>query len=269
MSSSSILWFSGTGNTLLAARALANRLRAEGAEVRLVSMSSPLGWKPELHETLIFCWPVFSYGPPRLVHRFMRSMPNGENPVYMLCTMGGGAGGALANACRLMEAKGYHVLGGTELLMPNSYLGGRIPTPDSVQPLVTAAMAKVDELAWKILQKQALPWRRSWMSQLISRAANRALWLGLPWLGRSFKVSAACTGCGTCVTACPVHNISIAGRPVWGKNCEQCLRCLHSCPEAAIDFYGALKGGRPQYLAPTISVQDFCDSRGGPGNLHK
>jgi len=252
-----VLWFSGTGNTLIAARSLTARLKQAGADASLYSMCGK--WQPGPGQTLIFCWPVYSYGPPRLVNNFMRMLPRGDNPVYMFCTMGGGAGGALVNALSLMAAKGYKALGGAELLMPNNYTGGRKPLPSTIGPLLSAAQAKIDSCMEVILHNQPLPGRRSGLVGIVSRMVNRVFYLGLPGISRRFHISpGACTGCGRCAKACPVQNIVLAGqRPVWGRSCELCLRCLHSCPQGAIDLFGALRRGRPQYTAPGICLNDL------------
>lgn len=90
MSKYSILWFSGTGNTLLCARALAAALAQGGAEAELVDISAAAYWQPPTGTTLIFCWPVYCFGPPRIVRKFIKQMPLGGNRVYQLCTLGGG-----------------------------------------------------------------------------------------------------------------------------------------------------------------------------------
>jgi len=48
---------------------------------------------------------------------------------------------------------------------------------------------------------------------------------------------AKCTGCGTCVTVCPVNVFEIVDKKSVVKNpqdCIQCKACEVSCPEKAI-----------------------------------
>lgn len=50
-----------------------------------------------------------------------------------------------------------------------------------------------------------------------------------------------CTRCGTCVGACPAHNIEITDPlgsclPVAGDRCDSCGLCLAGCPGASVEF---------------------------------
>ena len=59
-----------------------------------------------------------------------------------------------------------------------------------------------------------------------------------------------CTGCGACVRACMLNNVSLTdGRPVWGKNCTHCMACICGCPQKAIE-YGKKSVGKPRYQCP-------------------
>jgi NAD-dependent dihydropyrimidine dehydrogenase PreA subunit/flavodoxin len=259
MSQYSILWFSGTGNTLLCARALAAALAEGGAETELIDIVAAAYWQPPAETTLIFCWPVYCFGPPRLVRKFIKQMLPGANRVYQLCTLGGDGGGAMRLTARLLRSKGYQVCGGTEILMPNNFTGGRIPDAGSIQDLVAAAKVKSGEFAQYVLKGEHVIQSVSVADPVTVGGLNWGFRLIQPLLGRMFKLSKEkCTGCAICVRTCPVDNIAFDSLPRWGKDCELCLRCLHICPQAAIDYMGALKKGRPQYMAPET---DFTKTR--------
>lgn len=52
-------------------------------------------------------------------------------------------------------------------------------------------------------------------------------------LGVRITKNSRCTGCGVCNTQCPIGTMN-CGKP--GGDCIRCLRCVHFCPEGALDF---------------------------------
>lgn len=36
----------------------------------------------------------------------------------------------------------------------------------------------------------------------------------------------SCVKCGVCVKICKYTNITMQSKPVWGKQCNQCLSCI-------------------------------------------
>ncbi len=54
--------------------------------------------------------------------------------------------------------------------------------------------------------------------------------------GMAYKITDACTACGTCVEACPVEAIS-EGDPIYKidpETCIDCGACVDECPTEAI-----------------------------------
>lgn len=44
-----------------------------------------------------------------------------------------------------------------------------------------------------------------------------------------------CVGCGWCSRNCPVGNITLHdAKPVYGKACIMCFRCIYECPSGAL-----------------------------------
>jgi ferredoxin len=59
--------------------------------------------------------------------------------------------------------------------------------------------------------------------------------VGAKRFGRKYYTTDDCTGCGLCARGCTTGNIRMEGvRPVFGKSCCMCLRCVYACPANAI-----------------------------------
>ncbi|MGX8692176.1 MAG: EFR1 family ferrodoxin [Clostridia bacterium] len=74
---------------------------------------------------------------------------------------------------------------------------------------------------------------------------------------KSFRVSDACIGCGTCVKLCPRGNIELKdGKPVFGPSCMGCLSCVQLCPKQAINI-GRITEKRERFPNPNVSPAEL------------
>jgi len=87
--------------------------------------------------------------------------------------------------------------------------------------------------------------RRRWFSFLVHRVV-----FGGVIARAKFRVTEACTGCGTCAESCPVEAIVLSGkdqraRPTFDYDrCVRCYCCNELCPASAIELTSPLLGRR-------------------------
>lgn len=232
-------------------------LRQQGATVRLIDMSVGGVVQGSADQVLVFCYPVYGWGMPRLVARFINSLPVSNQRAVLIATMGGEHPGvALAHARKILSVKGCTVIGARAFTLPNNYPMGRVPK-DS-ERLLAAAVGDVREFANRVNKEKLLAPEVSLPAYVFSRLANMGFWATLGLSARGFRVTDKCNGCEYCRRVCPAANIVIEGKlPVWGRKCEQCLRCVQLCPRAAVEFMGLREGGRPRYREPSLNPNDF------------
>jgi len=53
-------------------------------------------------------------------------------------------------------------------------------------------------------------------------------------VAKLFNVEDKCTRCGFCAEVCPMNNICVQEKPLFGNCCISCLACTHNCPQNAI-----------------------------------
>ena len=246
-----LYWFSGTGNTLLAARRVAETLRGGGVPVKLHRLeNSDPGTVPTGDGvTLGLAFPVAAFSTYPLVWRFIEALPPGKGtPVFMLATMGGFSGLLAGPLKQLLRRQGYRPLAARELRMPSNFLAGARPL-EKCRNRLECGLRQAAAFAQALLAGRGRWHRFSPVPYALTRwfwtHAARSFAKG----GQKFHADPArCTRCGLCVRLCPTGTITLppatetpvpaaagtAPVPAWGGHCIQCQRCIAFCPTRAI-----------------------------------
>jgi ferredoxin len=79
-------------------------------------------------------------------------------------------------------------------------------------------------------------------------------------MDKDYSVNEKCISCGICKEVCPVENIEMINRkPQFLHHCENCLACLHYCPQKAINYKDKTQNRR-RYSHPEISYKELSAS---------
>ena len=247
-----LFYFSGTGNSEWAARRIADELSERlffipdemGGDCRYVLRSG---------ERLGFVFPTYAWGVPQLVLRFIERMEvSGVDYLYFVTTCGDDTGLLADEFCEAVSRKGWACRMGSAVQMPESYVclpGFDVDPEDREHLKRSQAQIRLDMIVDNIIDGRGgfdtLPGSCAWLKSAVLRPLFRR-YLTSP---THFHTTDACTGCGRCVEACPLHNIRLAdgNRPAWDADCAMCLRCYHQCPARAIEW-GRYTRGKGQYL---------------------
>ncbi len=230
--------FSGTGNTRWACEALVKELAAAGQEAELYAISagdpppSPQGF-----DGVLVGYPVHAFNAPAPVLQFLKTLPVSQKrlPVWLVRTSGEPLGLNEASGItpkRILKKKGYEVRGEFHYVMPYNIIF-RHSDGMAARMKGDAARAIPRDAALIAAGKGALckngPFRR--MVSFTLRVEHSAM----PMIGRRFKATEKCVGCGKCASVCPQGNIKMVdGKPVFGKNCAACMACSFLCPQDAV-----------------------------------
>ena len=255
-----IFWFSGTGNSLWAARQLA-RLTADGRIVAMAQCPAGSGCRFGLAkgEAVGFVFPTYSWGLPPVVGAFISRLqldgytPDG-NHCYAVVTCGDDVGLTDRILRRRLSRAGVRLDAAYSLTMPNNYvcLPGFDTDPAALEAsTLGSAHSRIATLAHRIGQpRQVTEVTRGSMAWLKSRVLNPLFGLALMSPRPFHSLQSRCTGCGKCARMCPLGNVSLSGgRPQWGSRCTMCLACYHSCPAHAV-HYGRATLHKGQYQCP-------------------
>ena len=249
-----ILFYSGTGNTALACQHLARRL-PPGFEC--VDVTRPRRVDLAGIDVVGFATPTDFWGVPQAFEDFVDGLPPQDGtPAFVFNTYGAASGKTLRILAELVGARGFDVLAGHSLRMPESY-----------PPMIAARMG-----ARRAPSRRQLKRLDAFVSDLsiAVRAsggdvpvASRKVRLGpvnavLPRrprttaresMGPKTVDPAACTECGRCARDCPYEAIRLAPAPVFdAASCRGCWRCYNHCPARAISTPKFRQG--PFYAGP-------------------
>jgi Pyruvate/2-oxoacid:ferredoxin oxidoreductase delta subunit/flavodoxin len=251
-----IYWFSGTGNSLSAAKTLAEQCGDAG----LVPISKAMENPPLPAERIGLVFPVYSFGPPALVARFVEKLNASPNAyIFAVVTYAGNKGGTLSILRRMLRKRGLDLSAGWGVKMPENFppLGGA-PVPEKQQAINASAAEKIGQIAAELRMSPRGQYESSMILwRLLSKAAYPFFCRFVRHADRFFSADANCNGCGICAKVCPVKDIEMMdGKPKWLGRCEQCYACFHWCPQKAVQYGRSAKQCR--YHHPATALADFC-----------
>jgi len=255
-----IYYFTGTGNSLAAAKKIA-AATGDCELVPIASLEKTSGdIVPQAERVGIVCPDYFS-GVPLMVASFTgRLDPAAVTYLFAVVTHGGGGESASLRQLDtiLRKRKGRGLDAGFGVVMPGNYIM-MYESPKGKER--EEILAKADEAIAGITGPVSRCERRDLPSSLIPRILFA---LAYPWFrshartdDKKFSVTDKCTSCGTCVAICPAKNIElVGGKPVFMHHCELCCGCIHTCPVQAIQA-GARTEKWQRYRNPSVTVAEL------------
>lgn len=238
--------FSGTGNTLKVSERLAEELQKSGVDTQIYHIRKD-SEKFDLGDadTLIVGYPVHAFNTPATVLKFLKGLPQAEGiPAYLVRTSGeplklNNASGITPK--RILKKHGFEVRGEYSYVMPYNIIFHH--TEEMASRMWRAAEIRIEKDAKEIAagageRSKVNVFRR--FAAFVLRIEHPAM----PTIGRRFKATENCVGCGICAGKCPESNIKIVdGKPVFGKSCVGCMACAFNCPKDAVKI-SVLNGWR-------------------------
>jgi ferredoxin len=276
--SSCIYWFSGTGNSLYAAKRLSAEMggyplvqitddapegavggaaatntaaTAGGAAATNTAATATAASGAGAGAKIGFVFPSYYSNLPRAVHAFVEKLEITPGAyIFAIVTMGAVGQGSVYAMDKALKAKGLRLDYGRGILMPANYVISYNPADGDKK---AKALDKADERL-SLCAREISAMARS-VKALPLTAKN--LFNDIEKLDAAFAVNGDCTGCGLCERICPVRNIRLeSGKPKWLHRCERCVACISWCPAKAIN-HGNNTQGRRRYCNPRIAAEDL------------
>ncbi|WP_411680722.1 EFR1 family ferrodoxin [Clostridium thailandense] len=256
--STTIYYFTGTGNSLKVAKDLSGTL--EEAKLVQICRKNIENIDSDLSEKIGFVFPVYFSGLPIMVKEFLEKLQINENAyIFAVATFGAGSGISVKQIENILNKKGAKLSASFGIAMPGNYLVMYSPYSEEKQQ---QRFKKEEEEIFKIapIIKDNIAINKN--SNLIANAIGGFIYKNFKPndKDKNFWTDEKCNGCGTCSKICPANNIKIIeGKPKWQHSCELCVGCIQWCPQEAIQYKkSTVKRGR--YHHPNIKVIELFQS---------
>ncbi|MDI6724569.1 MAG: EFR1 family ferrodoxin [Methanobacterium sp.] len=240
-------YFSGTGNTLMVVKKMAETFEKNGIKVNLHKIEDSVLHDINLEHTIGIAFPVAFFSTYPFVWKFIKSLPpaNGTD-IFMVDTLGGISGGIVGPLQKIVKKKGYNPIGAKEIQMPLNIFF--IQNEETNKTKVQKGLMEAEKYAIGLINGET-----GWGRVHLFSDGVHAFSIGLLKLTKSdmhqkwfnFDVKEEnCRKCGICAKLCPLGNIKMkkGEYPERGLNCEYCLRCTSFCPRGAIPCKFNYKG---------------------------
>ncbi|WP_321437568.1 EFR1 family ferrodoxin [uncultured Bacteroides sp.] len=253
-----IFYFSGTGNSEWIARQVAAYQNEKLISIadEMIDLNNTFQYTLGESEMIGFVFPVYSWAPPAIVKEFIKKIcftNYNSHYCFFICSCGDEAGLTLKIMHEVIRMKEWEWKAAFSVIMPNNYvsLPGFDTDPKELEK------KKLDDSVGDVQRINGLlesrteyyfDCKKGSFAFLKSRIIN-PLFNKYQVTSKPFYATDDCISCGLCEKHCPMHNVKVDEKPVWGDNCTSCLACYHICPRHAI-HYGKATLKKHQYFHP-------------------
>ncbi len=257
--STTIFYFTGTGNSLAVARDLAKELQ-ETVELIPIAKLVKEDTITINSDVVGIVSPVYLHDIHLIVEEFAKKLIIGKNSYsFAISTYNKVPSNALFNLNSALNQNGNQLNAGFEICMPgNSVIVMDLTSSDEENKIrFSEEKRKIIQIAKIIKERKSVGIEGQFNSE--EKYESKNFIENIYKVIENFWTNDKCNLCGVCTKICPKNSIEIVNNKViWKDNCEKCLACLHWCPETAIEN-GEISSSCRRYHHPEISLMDIIN----------
>lgn len=252
-----IFYFTGTGNSLFAAKCLGEDLISIPQVVDREDISY------EADKIGIVC-PIYGHEMPQMVKTFLTKATLKTDYLFVVLTYGKMHANAVELAMKVLAQSGKKADYMATVCMVDNF----VPAFDMEKEM--AEDKQVDKQLARI--KKDIGEKKRQMEEVTKadrevHEGYRKMVSGRPeTIWADYDFTSRCIGCGICTRVCPAGCIHLENRQAvrTGENCQACMACVHACPEAAIKVNRVLEFEEPnpeaRYRNENVSLTELVQA---------
>jgi len=250
-----IFYFSGTGNSLYAAKKIQEVIGYKIIDISLATAENQFEYELEEQESAGFVFPAYYYGLPTIVADFIKKLKLSHTDqihIFSVMTCGANCGGADRQVKNLLEENHLHLSAFYELPMVDNFIFGYdLLNKTEQEEALKKAEGKLAGIIKSIYVKGIDDRPSSILDRILTRAIYPIYQMGRKT--KKFYADNRCITCNLCEEICPTKAIKMVdGKPEWVKDqCIHCVACINRCPTEAIQ-YGQNTKKRNRYVHPIL-----------------
>ena len=244
-----VFYFTATGNSLHAARALS----PEPISIPQAVKEGKLEYEAD-EIGLVF--PDYAATAPLMVREFVKKAKLKAPYIFSVITFGNFAANVADwwnDFCKQKNLKNDYI---NTLLMVDNYLpvfdmNEQIKVDKKIPENLAAIAKDIDGHRQYVSHFDVDEQMQAFLDQLqkehFPMEAERLLKLN----------ETACVGCGICSTVCPHGNFKITHKASFSGDCEYCLACVHSCPQKALTLARGERNPNARFRNDNVSLANI------------
>jgi ferredoxin len=254
-----IIYYSGSGNTRLVCQYLTRNVNT--VDWALFDITKDQGLQLSEYDVVGFATFADYLAPPVVFRKFIAKLPRQEKKAaFIFNTYGNFNGGTLHKIAHLVRNRGFTVIAGHALHMPENHPDmiknglANIQAPDEKE--LSSFNVFVNRLKTVFKEntdlKKATKFRAPFFERILPSLPR---FVGRIAMDKKFVNKESCNKCGLCVNNCPYKAIEMKDYPAFNeKQCGFCWACYNHCPSKAI--YTKRFRGVFHYPEPITAVKE-------------